>query len=260
MCTLGALIIVGGLGHSVVLESLRRGWRRVRRRRAKSVLWSFNSRVVVRTSVALIAVGAVAFLLFGLTAGDQDWGESLANAVFQSITARTAGFNTVDIGALPLASLLVLMGLMFIGGSPGSCAGGIKTTSMVTWFAQLWARLKGRPDASLLGRRLPEDVIARAMVVIGLAVAWNALGCVVLAVTEMPGEGVGFRDLLFEQVSAFGTVGLSTGVTAGLSAAGKLWIITSMFVGRLGPLTAALAVLPLETAKVRYPEERLMIG
>ncbi|MBN2559841.1 MAG: ATPase [Phycisphaerae bacterium] len=260
MLTIMALIVIGGLGHTVVLESLRRIWQRVRRRRVGPVPWSLNSRVVLWASGSLIVVGTIALLLFGMTENEETWAEALSGAVFQSVTARTAGFNSVDIGALPMASLLALIGLMFIGGSPGSCAGGIKTTSLVTALARLRARLKGRPDVSLWGRRLSEDVIARASVVIGLAIVWNAMGCVILAATELPSDAMAFEDLVFEQVSAFATVGLSTGITAGLSAAGKLWIIASMFVGRLGPLTAALAVMPQEIAKIRYPEEHMMIG
>ncbi len=260
MWTIMALIIVGGLGHTVALELLRRLWRQVLGRGNGFVRWSLHARVVLWTSAGLIVFGAAAFLLLGMADGEQTWGQAMADAVFQSVTARTAGFNTVDFGDLPVASLLILVGLMFVGGSPGSCAGGIKTTSMVTWFSRLRSRLLGRRDVTLFGRRLPQGVIARTTVIVSLALVWNAAGCVILAATELPREGVAMKDLLFEQVSAFATVGLSTGVTADLSAAGKLWIIVSMFVGRLGPLTAAMAMLPVGSAKVRYPEEHLMVG
>jgi len=254
------LIILGGLGHTVILEMARRSFGGWRRRPAGPVCWNLNSRVVLRTSAAFIVIGAAMLAAFGGRPDGMGKGEWLLHATFQSVSARTAGFNTVPIVSLPLASLLVLMLLMFVGGSPGSCAGGIKTTSAVVWAAMLRARLKGRQDVTMLGRRLSDDVLSRAMVVVGLAILWNTSGCLILALTETSQGDVALQHLVFEQVSAFGTVGLSTGITPQLSWMGKLWIILSMFVGRVGPLTAALAVLPMASAKIRYPEERLMIG
>jgi len=260
MFTVMALIILGGLGHTVVLEALQRGGRRLLRRSHRPIRWSLNSRVVLVSSGMLIVVGVGGLLVLGLGKGGQSWWEAMPNALFQSVTARTAGFNTIEIGGLPTASLLVLIGLMFVGGSPGSCAGGIKTTSIAVGYAYLRSRIRSTQDAALLGRRLPQDLIARAAVIAVLAIIWNAVGCVILSATESAVGGPSFESLLFEQVSAFGTVGLSTGVTAGLSVAGKLWVIATMFVGRLGPLTVALIVTPARRAGIRYPEERLMIG
>ncbi len=254
------LIIVGGLGHTAVLEALQRVGRRLLGRSNWPVRWSLNLRVVLATSAALIVVGTAGLLLFGLGEDEQGWPQALSNAVFQSVTARTAGFNTVEIGGLPTASLLVLVGLMFIGGSPGSCAGGVKTTSLAIWLGYFRSKLGAAKDVTLFGRRLPEHLVSRAVVVVGLSLIWNAVGCVILSVTESRDNGVLFQSLLFEQVSAFATVGLSTGITAGLSTAGKLWIIATMFVGRLGPLTVALTVIPATKAGIRYPEEHLMIG
>lgn len=260
LLTIMALITLGGVGHTVILEIVRRGLRILRRRREGPVCWSLNTRVVLRTSLVLIVGGAVLLALFGGRTPEMSWGHWLLQATFQSVSARTAGFNTVNIAALPLASLLVLLVLMFVGGSPGSCAGGIKTTSAVVWVTMLRARLKGNRDVTMLGRRLSEDVLSRVIVVVGLTVIWNAAGCLILALTEQAPQGIPLQHLVFEQVSAFGTVGMSTGITPQLSWMGKLWIIMSMFVGRVGPLTAALAVLPMASAKIRYPEERLMIG
>lgn len=258
--TVMVLIILGGLGHTTVLEALRRVGTRLLRRSNRPIRWSLDSRVVLTGSAALIVVGIAGLMLFGLGEDEQAWPEALSNAAFQSVTARTAGFNTVEIGGLPTASLLVLVGLMFVGGSPGSCAGGIKTTSMAIWLAYFRSKLTSAKDVVLFGRRLPEHLVARAVVVVGLALIWNALGCVILSATERHDSGVPFESLLFEQVSAFATVGLSTGITAGLSVAGKLWIIATMFVGRLGPLTLALTVIPLAKTGIRYPEEHLMVG
>ncbi|MFH1748821.1 MAG: potassium transporter TrkG [Planctomycetota bacterium] len=260
MFTVIALIVFGGLGHTVVLETIRRIGGRLWRRSRLPVQWSLNTRVVLVSSAALIAVGTVFLLVLGLGEDEPGWSELLPNALFQSVTARTAGFNTIEISALPTASLLVLIGLMFVGGSPGSCAGGIKTTSIAVGYAYLRSKIRSTPDVALFGRRLPRSIVARAVVIGGLAIIWNALGCVILAATELPQCGFPFESVLFEQISAFATVGLSTGITSQLTVIGKLWIVLTMFVGRLGPLAMALAVTPPRTADVRHPEERLMIG
>jgi len=261
LLTLMGLITVGGLGYMVVLEVVRRWWRWVRRQQQSPVVWSLNSRVVLRSSAILVVGGACALMLVGLTPDESTPGSYLLNALFQSVTARTAGFNTVDIGALPVASLLILVGLMFIGGAPGSCAGGIKITSASVWLARVRARLAGRQDVTLGGRRIPHEVVRRAALVLALAALWNMGGVVLLTITEDVGQETRLEQVIFEQVSAFATVGLSTGLTPHLSNMGKLWIIATMFVGRLGPLTMALAVLPPVGAPCySYPEERVMIG
>lgn len=258
--TLMILIVAGGLGYTVLLETGDRTWRRIRRRDQKAAVWSLQSKLVLKTSAALILVGALILLLTGLTAGEGPFTTRAIHALFQSVTARTAGFNTINIGALPVASLLILMGLMFIGGSPGSCAGGIKTTTAGVWLARVRARLRGREDVTLENRCLPHDVVRRAALVLAIAALWNALGIIILAITEGGRPNMPFEHLVFEQVSAFGTVGLSAGLTPSLSLAGKLWIMATMFVGRLGPLTIALAVLSPPRALYKYPTERVMIG
>lgn len=259
MATLMSLIVAGGLGYTVLIELSRRIWRRLRRQSGGTVVWSLQSRVVLGVSGLLIAGGAVWLFVGGLTAAERPVGLRAVHALFQSITARTAGFNTVEIGALPLCALLPLILLMFIGGSPGSCAGGIKTTTAAIWSARIWARLVGRDDVALWGRRIPQEVVRRAALVLALAALWNVLGVLVLVITESA-RSVPFEHLIFEQVSAFATVGLSTGITPTLSPLGKLWIIASMFVGRLGPLTIAMGMLARARMPYRYPTERVMVG
>jgi len=259
MTVVSLLIILGGLGYTVLLELISRTWHRLRRR-PTPIGWSLQTRVVLTTSCVLIALGALFLVAVGLGEGATSWAERMGDALFQSITARTAGFNTVAVGAAPVASLLWLIILMFIGGSPGSCAGGIKTTSVAVWFARLRARLAQREDVTLGGRRIPHDLVRRAALVLGVAAVFNLAGVLILSITELDGSGWGLKDILFEQVSAFGTVGLSTGITPHLSRLGKLWIILSMFVGRLGPLTIAMSVLERKPDTVRLPEERVMIG
>lgn len=259
--TIMGLIILGGLGYMVVLEVAGRLSARLVGRRPRSVVWSLNTRIVLTASAVLIFGGALALILLGLTADEETWGETIWHALFQSVTARTAGFNSVDVSLLPVPSLLILIGLMYVGGSPGSCAGGVKTTSVAVWAARVVNQLLRNDRVHLGGRRIEDDILRRASLVMGLATGWITVGVMILAITEDVGNTARFEELIFEQVSAFGTVGLSTGLTPKLSTAGKLWIMASMFVGRLGPLTVALAVVTQRRrVPVDYPREPVMIG
>ncbi|MGE3180178.1 MAG: TrkH family potassium uptake protein [Phycisphaerae bacterium] len=259
--TLLFLIFFGGIGYTVLMEMLLRFTTRRNVHRNVSVRWSLNSRVALWMSGLLIVAGAVAIAILGVQPSSPlSLFDRCRHALFQSITARTAGFNSVSIQGLPTASLLILIPLMFVGGSPGSCAGGVKTTSIAVWFAQLRNRLRGIEDVVIFERRLPLDIVRRARLLISIAILWNAIGVFVLVLSEGFKGEFAFEDLIFEQVSAFATVGLSTGITGELSVVGKLWIVASMFVGRLGPLTVALVVLQRPRQHVSYPHERVMIG
>lgn len=255
--TIMALIVLGGLGH-VVLRELHLEIRRLVSREplAYARRFSFHTRVVLAVSSILILGGAVALAVFGLET--EPGSARIGPALFQSITARTAGFNTVDIGRLTMPSAMVVILLMFIGGSPGSCAGGIKTTSFAIWLARVRSALHGREDVALFGRTIPPELVLRGAAVIGLAFIWNAAG--ILLLSDLLPSGTRLRDIVFEQMSAFGTVGLSTGLTAQLTATCRLWIIATMFVGRLGPLTLVLSFLTAKRAQTRYAEGRVMIG
>jgi trk system potassium uptake protein TrkH len=222
---------------------------------------SLNTRVVWLLSAVLTLGGAGLLFASGLTASEETLWERGLHALFQSVTARTAGFNTIDVGALPLASLLLLIPLMFVGGSPASCAGGVKTTSLGIWAARVVTRLRGREDVNILERHIPHEIVRRATLVIAVAVVWITLGVFILVLTESGANPhFALEDLIFEQVSAFATVGLSTGITSELTPLGKIWIILSMFVGRLGPLTVALVVMQPHREQVHYPTERVMVG
>ncbi len=261
VATVMFLIVLGGLGHMVLTEVWHQGRNLLLRLNPPGPHpLSTHSRVVLKTTLALIILGWLGLLLLGLTPGETTLGAKLAGALFQSVTARTAGFNTVDISLLPLSSLLLLTLLMFIGGSPGSCAGGVKTTCLVISLAEFRAKLQGADQVVIMERRVPKPILDRTLVLIRLSILWNLLGVLLLLYTETGRPGVGFHDVLFEQISAFGTVGLSTGLTGKLSVAGRLWLIATMFVGRLGPLTIALGLLPTVHPHVRYPEDRIMIG
>ena len=258
MVTVMSLIFIGGIGHHVAMDVGRALARLITRKGSGARRPELGSVVALFTSAALIVGGALLLLLFGLTPEEPEWETRVWNALFQSVTARTAGFNTVRIGLLPPGSLLVLSLLMFVGGSPGSCAGGIKTTTFALWVAKLWSFLRGAKGTRILGRYIPSETTRRASLLVGLSVLWNTVGLLFLLATQ--GRGIEMHDVLVEQLSAFGTVGLSTGLTPGLTAAGKLWIMATMFVGRLGPLTLALWALGTRGREIRYPEGRIMVG
>ena len=142
----------------------------------------------------------------------------------------------------------------------GSCAGGVKTTALAITLAEFKAKLKGKDQVVMLERGVPKPILDRTMVLIRLSILWNLLGLLLLLYTEAGHPGAGLHDVLFEQISAFGTVGLSTGLTDKLTVIGRLWITATMFVGRVGPLTLAIGVLPVMHNQVKYPEGRIMIG
>lgn len=260
-----ALIILGGLGFYVLEEYRAAAGRRAHGRPWR---WSLHTRVVTGTSAILIFGGALAiFALESLgTHLTTPWHARILPALFQSVTARTAGFNTVDINQLTNGSLSLLLLLMFIGASPGGTGGGIKTTTFVILVALVAARLRGRPDAEIAERRIPGDLVAKALA-IAIAFIAGAVACVMLLqITELGGlphpkvRGE-FLELTFEVVSALGTVGLSLGATPLLSTAGKVVIVLAMLAGRLGPLSFALTVIGERRARpYQYPSERVLIG
>ncbi len=256
MVTIAFLIVAGGLGYAVWQELIRRSL--LRQRGVLTKHWSLHTRVVLIMTGGLILAGVLALWALGIGEPGNEPAR-IGQALFMSITARTAGFNTLEVGLLPLPALLCVILLMFVGGSPGSCAGGVKTTSLAIWLARMWSRLTFREDVTLLGRRIPTRLARRAALLIGVTASFNAAGVMLLAITEAS-QGWGLEDLIFEQVSAFATVGLSTGLTPELSLVGKLWITFSMFVGRVGPLTVALAMMEPKSATHRLPEEEIMIG
>lgn len=261
--TVMALIVVGGIGFPVMYQLVHR-IRNPEQHRRRPL--SLHVRMVLWTTLILIASGAL--LLFLLERGHAlralPWHEKLFTSLFQSITARTAGFNTLDIPQLGGATLFILIMLMFVGASPGSCGGGIKTTSLAVMAAILRNKIRGRSSVSIFHRTLPEETVSRALSIFILAVVTITVGLIILLITQMgavyPSKEY-FLAYLFEAVSAFGTVGLSMGVTPTLSAAGKIVIIVLMLLGRVGLLTVAYVVTRRERATLfRYAEEKIMIG
>ena len=256
-----ALIIAGGLGFFVWAELLGGRKHEIKR--------SVHTRLVLAATAALLVGGTVAFLALEwfnpATLAPLSLKDKLLTAWFQSVTARTAGFNTIDIGAMTVPSLFVMMALMFIGASPGSTGGGVKTSTFAITLAALWATVRGEDDTVVFKRRLAPELVAKAFFVSLIAfVAMNGVAWLLLLT-----EGRDLLKTLFETVSAFGTVGLSMGengapvsLSAFFSPIGKVLVMLIMFVGRLGPLTLAIAVARRSAAqaKLRYPEGKILVG
>jgi trk system potassium uptake protein TrkH len=225
-----------------------------------------HSKIVLSASLVAVLVGMGLFLILesGNALAQRPWGERLLIASFQSVTARTAGFSTVDMASLTNPMLLILMILMFVGAGPGSMAGGIKLTSAAAVLAMVYHRLRGSREVQLFGRAIGEVTQQRAAV---LAILSAMLIVAAVCVMEMlraddgPKERADFFAVTFEAVSAFGTVGLSMGITAALSVGSKVLMIVLMLVGRLGPLWLMdfLHHLP-STPPVRHATEELMVG
>ncbi|MBN2827648.1 MAG: Trk family potassium uptake protein, partial [Tissierellales bacterium] len=183
-------------------------------------------------------------------------------SLFQATTPRTAGFNTIDTAALTMPTTFLIIILMFIGGSPGSTAGGIKTTTIGIIFVSIFRLVLGYEDAEVFKKRIPVRLILRAVAVIGIAMVFVMLAILILVITER-NSGFSFLDILFEVVSAFGTVGLSRGLTPFLSQIGRVVITIIMFVGRLGPLTLAFGIAQKQHENkgyYRYPEGKILVG
>ncbi|WP_129575749.1 MULTISPECIES: TrkH family potassium uptake protein [Sorangium] len=252
-----ALVILGGLGFPVHDELLRRARLRLRGERPPRL--SLHSRVVLITTAVLLVVGAAGFLSleWRRSMGGLSWPVKVLASFFQSAMTRTAGFNTVDYGLMGPATWMLTCMLMFIGGAPGSTAGGVKVTTVAALFATLRAELRGDEAPSLLGRTLPAGTVRRALGVAFLMVVLVSGFLLVMLALE-PHNPMG---LALETVSAFATVGLSANITPSLSAPGKLVITLAMFIGRIGPLTLALALANQARARsYRLPEERVGIG
>ncbi len=247
-----ALIFLGGIGYAVV--------KNVFTARRSSRL-SLNSKLVLSTTALLLALGTVAILLTEManpaTLGPLTLPYKLLDAFFQSVTPRTAGFSVIDLARMADYTLFFTIFLMFIGGASGSTAGGVKVNTMAMLFATLGSTLRGREHAGAFGREFITQQIYRALVVVMLSLGLVTVVTWVLTMTE----NAGFINLLFETVSAFGTVGLSTGITPGLTVAGRLIISATMFAGRVGPTVLAVVLVERrQPAAYRYPQESVSIG
>lgn len=246
------LIVSGGIGFIVLSDLIDfRNQRRL----------SLHSKVVLTMTATLLLVGFIVILIFEFTnprtLGSLNWGGKFFGALFQSVTPRTAGANTIDITELRQATQFFIVILMFIGASPGSTGGGIKTTTFTIMVGAVIAMMRGREDIVMFRYRLAQERVLKALTIALLALLLVLIVSMILSTTE---EG-SFLEILFETTSAFGTVGLSMGLTPELTGFGKILISITMFAGRLGPLTLAYALGPKKGKELyRHPEGKMIIG
>lgn len=249
--TLSALVIVGGLGFVVTSELFRR-------RSFEKI--STHSKLVLLISGVLLVLGTVMFLF--LENGDgvlqyESVKGSILESFFQSVVARTAGFYSVDLSKIKDSTALMLMGLMFVGGSPGSTAGGIKTTTLGVLFISTHAVVRGEREPVVFGRHIGMDVVRKALAIFLVSITIILSVSFILTITE----SARLVDILYETVSALATVGASKGITADLSDVGKILITFCMYLGRLGPMTMAFAFgMKDKKSLIRYPESFISIG
>jgi len=248
-----SLIVTGGLGFTVLMNLFRRAVRRKKER------ITVQTKLVLITTLILILFGAVNIYILERDALFMEFShhERFFASLFQSVTTRTAGFNTVDTSALRSRTLFVMSILMFIGASPGSTGGGIKTTTFFILILSIITILRDQRFNTIFKRRIPYAVVNRAIAILVSAIGLIFFGTLLLSISEK----FSFIQIYFETISAFGTVGLSTGVTPYLSDFGKIVVMICMFIGRLGPLTMVLAIRNVQSTRlVTYPEERVMVG
>ena len=257
LLTIAALIILGGLGFSVILETTRNrhGFRNL----------SLHTRMVLMTTMVLLLAGTVFYWIVERTnaetlAGFSE-GEKVLNAFFQSVTMRTAGYNSFDLSALRDGSKLFSSLLMMIGASPASTGGGIKTTTIAALALLMLSVVRGENEVNVSRRRLSDDILRRALAVAVLFLTTLLTGTLIISLIE--NGRFPLEDILFEASSAMGTVGVSAIGTPNLSSASRAILLPMMFLGRVGPLTLAVAVAKrqggIKTVS-KYPEERIMIG
>lgn len=256
-----ALIVVGGIGFIVVLEVVD-----YFRHKYDASRLHFHSRLALFATGLLIVIGTAVFYLsenkYFLKSLDGGASTDFMVSLFSSVSARTAGFNTIDFSLLQPATLFLIMILMLIGASPGSTGGGIKTTTFSIVFMHIYSFLRGREDVNIFRRRIPQGLVTKAMVIFTLAILYiNMVTLIVVSIEHTP-----FEPTAFEVVSAFGTVGLSVGdggvrsLSANFSDASKYLITITMLIGRVGPLTLFASFLEGRQRRYRYSESGVLIG
>ena len=252
---ISALIIIGGIGFTVWLEIYHYKYKGIKK-------LSVHTKIVLLITGVLLIGGFIAMFLLEYnnpeTIGNMSLKDKLLNAFFASVSPRTAGFNSVSTDGMTTAGKFLTILLMFIGGSPGSTAGGLKTATFGLVILTVISVIRGRSDTEAFGRRFSKELVYKSVALLIIAMGLVIVVTMLLSVTE---KGVEFIDLLYEATSAFGTVGLTTGVTQSLSSVGRVIIMIMMYLGRVGPLTVALALTNRKNkADYRYPEGKILIG
>ena len=248
-----ALIIIGGLGFTV--------WSEVYSSKSLKKV-SLHSKMVILMTIVLVLGGTLLMFLFENnnvnTIGNMSFFDKIMNSFFASVTPRTAGFNSIPTDGMTTAGQFLTIILMFIGGSPGSTAGGIKTTTIGILIVTIVCVIKGREDAEVFKRRFSKDLVYKAFTLIFIGVSLVIVVTMLLSYTE---KGASFISLFYETVSAFGTAGLTLGLTSELSSIGKVLIIFMMYLGRVGPLTVVLSITRKKiNSGIKYPEGKILIG
>ncbi|MEI6444304.1 MAG: TrkH family potassium uptake protein [Nostocales cyanobacterium ELA583] len=266
--TIGCLIIFGGIGYQVILDMylwLRDSFTYQSNRIIKKnscLIFSLDFKVATSTTLILLVVGTIA-IFFVEIRNDSIFGQlSLSDKIlaawFQSVSTRTAGFNSIDIGKMTNAGLFIMIALMFIGASPGGTGGGIKTTTLRVLTSCTNAILQGKEEVLLYNRKIAISLILKAVGVVFGSLATVIVATVLISITD---PKLAFIQILFEVVSAFGTVGLSTGITGTVSIAAKLILILTMYIGRVGVLLLMSSILgDPRPSRIHYPEENLLVG
>lgn len=254
--TIASLIAIGGLGFYVWVEIYNsKGNKRL----------SLHSRVVIYTTLVLIFGGAILMFLFEMNNPYTMQGMSIKgkvlSSIFASVSPRTAGFNSIPLDKMTPAGNFLTIILMFIGGSPGSTAGGIKTATAVVLFMTVVSMVKGREDTEIFQKRINKETVYKSLVISVLGLAIVIIVTMILSITEQ--RGIPFEYFLYEATSVFATVGLTLGLTTKLTFVGKVIISLTMYAGRVGPLTIILALAKTKNSKsgtIKYPEDKILIG
>ncbi len=250
--TISMLIIIGGIGFLV--------WDDISKKKTKFKYYQLHTKIVLTVTAILLVVPTILFFVFerDFTNNGLSFGQSLLNSVFDSVTARTAGMNTTDTAALSPASKILTVFLMFIGGSPGSTAGGIKTTTLAVIAMSTFNGITRRQSKGIFGRRLEKDAIHKASSVVFTNLSLAIFGIIAILAIQ-PNLDIG--DVIFECTSAIGTVGMTTGITRDLATASRLIVVFLMFCGRVGSVSFALALMEKKAAPpVKNPREKITIG
>lgn len=253
--TISLLIILGGIGFPVMIDIIKM---------RKFSKFNLHSKIVLISTVILISIGMIFMFLVEFnnpaTLGRLDFGGKLLAAFFQSVTARTAGFNTIDLSLMHQASIFIMIILMFIGSSPASTGGGIKTTTLATLILSVRSFVYNKSDIELFGRRIENSTVRKSLGIFVLGITVVVLGTLVISLSE---PSFSLMDVGFEVVSAIATVGLSIGGSPSLSIIGKIFIMIFMFMGRVGSLTILMAISSTGIKKhqtIRYPEGKIIVG
>lgn len=256
------LIISGGIGFIVIYEIMK-----LRKTGLSFSKLSLHSKTVISVSASLIILGTILLFVFeyNVSMKDQSFFSKLLASLFQSVTARTAGFNTIDIYSLSMPSIFIIVTLMFIGASPASCGGGIKTSTLAVIIGFIKSKIFDTSNVNLFYSTLPFKVISKAIVIVVFGVLTIVVFSFLISIFELHNSsfhdnGTKFIQIFFEVVSAFGTVGLSTGITSDLTSVSRVLITILMLLGRVGPLTLAVAIGSRETKNIKFAEDNILVG